>query len=70
MKNKMGENGALYFSAILAELVMIWGYYLYESILYGAIPSAANIIPNSVQATAGIVIGIILIKIAKKYKLM
>jgi len=54
------------FSGILAELVMILGYFLFEGILYGFVPSLVNIPANAVQAVAGIVIGVILITVFEK----
>ena len=49
-----------------AEITMILGYFLFEGILYGFGPSLVNIPPNAVQGVAGLIIGIILIKIFNK----
>jgi uncharacterized membrane protein len=54
-------------SAILAELLMVGGYYLFEGILYGFIPSLANIPANLIQALGGIIFGIVLNKAIGKY---
>ena len=41
----------------LAEAVMITGYFLYETIIYGFAGAPANIGPNALQAAAGIALG-------------
>ena len=53
---------------ILAEIVMVLGYYLFESVLYGFISSAVNIPANSMQGAAGLILGIALIKLLDKCK--
>ena len=54
-------------SGIAAELIMIAGYYLFESIIYGSfITAAKNILFNLAQGTAGLVDGLVLIKIFEK----
>ena len=55
---------------ILAETVMILGYFVFEGVfLYGFAPSVVNILPNAVQGTAGLIIGLILIKIFERSKI-
>lgn len=51
---------------IAAELWMIIGYLIFESFLYGFVPSLVNVGPNAVQGVAGIIIGILLTNILKK----
>ena len=58
------------FSGILAEIVMILGYFLFEGILYGFVPSLVNIPANAVQAVAGIIIGVILITVFEKQNII
>ncbi len=53
-------------SGIIAELVMIGGYYVFEGFMYGFIESAVNILPNGVQAVAGIVCATLLIAVINK----
>ncbi len=50
-----------------AEIVMILGYYVFEGFMYGFGPSIVNIPANAVQGVAGLVIGIILVKIFGKH---
>ena len=59
-----------YLSGLLAELFMIFGYYIFEGFLYGFIASLINIPPNAIQGAMGLIIGVVLINIFKKYKLI
>lgn len=52
--------------ALVAESVMVAGYYVFEGFLYGFGASLVNVIPNIVQATAGIIVGLLSIKVFKK----
>ncbi len=56
-------------SGLLAETLMIAGYYLFEGFLYGFGASLVNIPANAVQGVAGLIFGIILIKIFEKSKI-
>lgn len=42
-------------SALVAELIMVVGYFGYEVFLYGAPGALANIIPNLIQGLSGMV---------------
>ena len=55
--------------ATLAEIWMVVGYLIFESFLYGFVPSLVNIPANAVQGVAGIIIGLALTNILKKAKL-
>lgn len=69
--NKKGSNSmARIISGIMAEIVMVLGYYVFEGFLYGFGPSAVNIPANGMQGIAGLIIGIALIKIFEKNRLM
>ena len=57
-------------SGVTAELFMIAGYWLFEGFLYGFISSAVNIPANGLQGLAGLILGIILIHIFEKHKIM
>ena len=46
------------FAAVLAELCMIGGYFLFEGAIYGFLPSLANIPANALQAVAGVIVGV------------
>ena len=68
--SKSNKIVARIISAILAEIVMVSGYYIFEGFMYGFIPSAVNIVPNAVQGVAGIIIGVILIQVFEKRKIV
>ncbi len=61
-------------SGVVAELVMVGGYYVFEGFMYGWKASLVNILPNGIQAIAGVVCATILVTvinktgILKKYK--
>ena len=57
-------------SGVTAELFMIAGYWLFEGFLYGFISSAVNIPANGLQGLAGLILGILLIHIFEKHKIM
>lgn len=63
---KIGNLPARIISGVAAELLMILGYFLWEGILYGFAPSLVNIPANGVQAVAGVILGCVLIGVAKK----
>lgn len=53
-------------SGVVAEIVMVAGYYIYEGFLYGFAASAINIPANMIQGAAGILLGSILFGIISK----
>lgn len=57
-------------SGVMAEAFMILGYFLFEGVLYGFVPSLVNIPPNAIQGLAGIIIGVILVNVFNKYKIL
>ena len=67
--NKFGNTPSRIISGVLAELVMVLGYFVFEGFMYGFAPSVVNIPANSVQGVAGVVVGVILVKIFEKSKL-
>ncbi len=69
LHNKYGKLVARIVSGIGAEIVMIIGYFVFAGCMYGFAPAAVNIPANAVQGVAGILIGIILIKICEKNKI-
>lgn len=56
-------------SGILAEIVMVLGYYVFEGFMYGFIASAVNIPANAIQGIVGLILGTILIKAFEKSKI-
>lgn len=66
LKKKTNKTIARITGSIIAECVMVFGYFLFEGVMYGFIPSAVNIPANAVQGLFGIVLGVILAKIFDK----
>ncbi len=56
-------------SGFAAEILMIGGYYLFEGFLYGFVPSLVNIPTNAVQGLAGLILGVVLIKVFEKSRI-
>ena len=67
---KLGDLPSRIISGILSEILMVLGYYVFEGFLYGFIPSLVNIPANTVQGVAGLIIGIMLIRILKGTKML
>ena len=57
-------------SGVLAEFLMVGGYYIFEGFLYGFGVSMINIFPNVLQGLVGLIIGLILIRVFQKSKLI
>ena len=62
----IGKLRAQMIGGVLAEIVMVGGYFLFEGLLYGFTPSLVNIPANLVQGVAGFIFGVLLIKIVEK----
>lgn len=69
LEKKTGRLIALFTGAFLAESFMVLGYFVFEGFLYGFVPSLINIPANCVQGVAGIILGIVIIKIFQKKKI-
>lgn len=57
-------------SGIAAEIFMVLGYFVFEGFLYGFLPSLVNIPANGVQGAAGVVLGVVLLKVLEKSKVI
>ena len=66
INNKAGAALSRILSAVVAEIFMVLGYYVFEGFMYGFAPSAVNIPANAVQGVAGIILGVILAGIFSK----
>lgn len=64
-----GQTASLVISGVVAELTMVSGYFLFEGFMYGFVPSIVNIPANTIQGIAGLILGIVLIKVTKKSKI-
>lgn len=69
LHKKIGNLPSRIISGVVAEVVMILGYLVFESFLYGFAPSLLNVPANGVQGIAGIIAGVVLIKIFERIKM-
>ena len=69
LRKAMGSIAAMIVAGILAEIVMVLGYYIFEGFLYGFVESLVNIPANAVQGVAGVILGVTLNKIFEKTNL-
>ena len=69
LQKKMGKLPSRLLGGVLAEMGMVMGYFVFEGFLYGFAPSVVNIPANAAQGVAGIVIGIVLVKVFEKLHL-
>ena len=54
---------------VFAELLMAVGYFVYEGVLYGFAPSLTNMPANAIQGLAGLVVGLLLVKMFEKTRI-
>lgn len=69
LRAKAGDVLSKIIGGVVAEIWMVAGYFIFEGILYGFVPSLANIPANAVQGALGLVIALLLIKIFEKSKI-
>lgn len=69
LHSKLGNISSRIISSIVAEVVMVAGYFIFEGFLYGFGPSLVNIPANVIQGIAGLIIGTILVKVFEKSKI-
>ena len=67
--NRLGKASSRIIGGTLAEVEMILGYFVFEGFMYGFAPSVVNIPANGVQGVAGLIIGLILVRIFEKSKI-
>ena len=66
---RIGNIPAMVLAGVLAEIIMVLGYYVFEGFLYGFAESLVNIPANAVQGVAGIILGTVLNKTFQKTNL-
>ena len=69
LRHKIGHLPSRIIAGLLAEVVMILGYYGFEGFLYGFGPALVNIPANAIQGIAGLILGCMLIKVFEKSKI-
>lgn len=57
-------------AGVLAELLMVLGYYVFEGILYGFGAALASVPFNAVQGVAGLALGLLLVHVVKKSRIV
>ena len=67
---RIGNLPSRIISGVAAEIIMVLGYFIFDGFLYGFAPSVINIPANAVQGIAGLILGIILIKVFEKNKIL
>ncbi len=74
-RNKEGKTslGRKLYASFITELIMIAGYFAFESLpfMYGIAAAAGSLIPNGIQASAAIVgaVPLMYVKLFEKYQL-
>lgn len=63
LNKRLGDTASRIISGFAAELMMVAGYYIFEGFIYGFASSLVNIPPNGIQGIAGLIVGVVLIKI-------
>jgi len=67
LKERINRVLALCLSSVAAELFMVISYYLFEGVIYGFIPSLANVPANLIQALSGVILGVVLMKAMERH---
>lgn len=67
--SKNGKKHTLIIGALLAEIFMCAGYYVFEGFLYGFAQSLINVPANLIQGLFGLLVGLLLISVFKKSKI-
>ena len=57
-------------SGVVAEIVMVGGYLTFESFIYGFVPSLVNVPANAVQGLAGLIVGLLLVRVFEKHSIL
>lgn len=70
LHRKLGNLPSRIIAGAAAEIMMVLGYFVFEGLLYGFGPSIVNIPANGVQGLAGLIIGVVLMKIFEKSKIL
>ena len=69
LNKKINSPASRIISGFVAEIIMILGYYVFEGFMYGFSASLVNMPANAIQGAAGLILGVVLIKIFEKTKI-
>lgn len=67
LHEKIGGTPSRIIGGVCAELLMVIGYFAFEGFMYGFAAAAVNILPNMLQGAAGLILGIILVRVFEKH---
>ena len=67
---KLNNTLSYIISGIVAELIMISGYFIFEIFMYGLFPALLNIGGSAFQGIVGLLLGVILINIFNRNRLI
>ena len=51
---------------VVAEAVMVLGYFAFEAVMYGVAAAAAAILPNVIQGVGGVALGLVCVALAPR----
>ncbi len=54
--------------AVVAECIMVGGYFLYETILYGAVAALPSVLGNTIQGAVGAAVACVVLPLVKQMK--
>ena len=69
LNKRMKKLPSQILSGVLAEVLMVLGYLVFEGFLYGFSAALVNVPANAVQGVFGIVVGTLLMKVFEKAKI-
>ena len=69
LHKKLGDLTSRILTGLVAEVLMVLGYFLFEGLFYGFISSVVNVPANGIQGLAGLILGCVLIQQIQKYKI-
>lgn len=70
LRGRLGRLLSCVIAGGVAELLMIAGYLVFEGFMYGFVPSLVNIPANAVQGVAGLILGVVFLRVFERYRIM
>lgn len=66
---KCSKKYGILLGGLIAEFLMVSGYFVFESVLYGVAAGAVGVPLNAIQGLVGLALGAVLIKLFEKYNI-
>ena len=63
---RKGSWASAVIAFVVAEAVMVLGYFAFEAVMYGVAAAAAAILPNVIQGVGGVVLGLVCVALAPR----